>query len=480
MSSILLEAANLVNVHLYVVSILLRIALVAYSVLHDAVFRVKYTDIDYMIIVDGARFMLEGRCPFARTTYRYTPILAALVLPSVLLFDAFGKLLFSACDVAVLYLCDRLLSKTSTTARKQLLLKLFIAFNPVVLNVSTRGNSDMLMALFTLLALFCFDAQRYVVAAGILGFAAHFKIYPLIYVPPFVFGVWANLQPRRRRRTSLPIRPPKTTVRDRPEYFPFVQWVRVVIPSAASFLVSFLFPTVLCYYFCGQPYLNEAFLYHVVREDHRHNFSPYWLLMYLNMAGRAQQYGVEYAPGLLAFLPQVVVLLCASWRLRHNVAQACCVVTVLFIAFNKVCTVQYFVWFIPLLPFVFADVLPPEQGKGSDEEDASKAAASRAKHYYAPPSCWAMMFAFSAWCSTIPLWVVTTYPLEFLGENHFGRVWLASALFFLATAALGGWLGRVSSFYQLFVLKQSPPPVEPTIHLSSAPVALANKLPRPK
>lgn len=428
-----------VSEHLYALSIGLRLVLVLYSVLHDAMFRVKYTDIDYMIIVDGARFILEGQTPFARTTYRYTPILALLVLPSVLLFDAFGKLVFASCDVAVMYLTDRLLRHRATSSSRLTLMKLFIAFNPIVLIVSTRGNSDTLITLFALVAIVLFELDQYALAAGVLGFAAHFKIYPLIYVPSFAFGVWTKLQNRRRRRAKPGSRPPD----ERPLARAFVQWLRIVFASGVAFVVMFALPTALCYLWCGKEYIAEAFLYHVTREDHRHNFSPYWLLMYLNMAGRAQGYGIEYAPGLLAFLPQAVVLLFASWMLRRNVAQACCVVTVLFIAFNKVCTVQYFVWFIPLLCFVFYQPRHRKNVKPILDKRGVEVPA------YQAPSYLAILLAFAAWAATIPIWVTVNFPLEFLGENAYGRVWLASCLFFLATTSLAGWLGRVSYLSQL-------------------------------
>jgi hypothetical protein len=95
---------------------------------------INYTDIDYNVYTDGARYafhllkkdfsdlslrlMQEGYSPYERITFRYPPLIALIMIPN-LWFREFGKvyihcfsseltilqLLFSIADLGVVYLC---------------------------------------------------------------------------------------------------------------------------------------------------------------------------------------------------------------------------------------------------------------------------------------------------------------------------------------------------------------------------------------
>ena len=86
-------------------AVIVRLALILFGAWQDATLSVHYTDVDYVVFTDAARYMASGEPPYLRSTYRYTPLLAAVLLPNVYL-SIWGKLLFSAADVLVgWYVC---------------------------------------------------------------------------------------------------------------------------------------------------------------------------------------------------------------------------------------------------------------------------------------------------------------------------------------------------------------------------------------
>jgi phosphatidylinositol glycan class M len=95
---------------LLLISALLRALLTAWGYVQDHYMSVKYTDIDYSVFTDAARYVVRGQSPFLRSTYRYSPLLAYIMVPNVLWTEIFGKV--SVCTLEAelrACLCDYIL-----------------------------------------------------------------------------------------------------------------------------------------------------------------------------------------------------------------------------------------------------------------------------------------------------------------------------------------------------------------------------------
>ena len=171
-------------------AIAFRILLLIYGRWQDANSPMKYTDIDYLVFTDAARFMSGGISPYRRATYRYTPLLAWLLLPTTwdtkaipnhVWFD-FGKALFAAGDIVTGWLIMRILIETKKMSTESALKYASLwLLNPMVANISTRGSSEGLVAVIVITLLWATLQRRVKLAGVLLGLGVHFKIYPFIY-----------------------------------------------------------------------------------------------------------------------------------------------------------------------------------------------------------------------------------------------------------------------------------------------------------
>jgi phosphatidylinositol glycan class M len=150
----------------------------------------KYTDIDYYVFTDAARFTAHGYSPYDRETYRYTPLLAWMLLPTTWssTWFSFGKVLFAIGDIVAGYLIVLVLrsSKGMSTERALKFASIWL-LNPMVATISTRGSSEGLLGVMVIALLWAITQKKIFVAGALLGLGVHFKIYPFIYAPSIVW-----------------------------------------------------------------------------------------------------------------------------------------------------------------------------------------------------------------------------------------------------------------------------------------------------
>ena len=137
----------------------------------------------------------------------------------------------------------------------------------MLINVSARGNGDILVIFFILLFIKLYLEKSYLLSAFFYGFAVHFRIYPIIYCIALFLGI----------DSKWPLHPSN---------FFTVNRIKFTIVSAATTLI------IIFYYFRvfenlygnvkAQEMLYETYLYHSERRDPRHNYSIFFYCTYLN------------------------------------------------------------------------------------------------------------------------------------------------------------------------------------------------------
>nr|CAH7739068.1 unnamed protein product [Callosobruchus chinensis] len=244
--------------HLYF-SLTIRLLLIVYGNYHDTILEVKYTDIDYKVFSDAARHVALGGSPYDRSTYRYSPIVAIMLIPNITVHPSYGKLLFSLTDILVALLIRSIVKnslkdyqtniqkdypkadvkqirsdmsekkkkrKQRQSNRQQLnvtkrqlggkndadhiadLSMIAWSYNPLTIAISTRGNSDSLAVFLVLLTLYFIQCKHCPFLAGTAhGLSVHFRLYPVIYSLAYFmyFSQYSfyTTEDRRNKKTSL-------------------------------------------------------------------------------------------------------------------------------------------------------------------------------------------------------------------------------------------------------------------------------------
>ncbi|CAH8479587.1 unnamed protein product [Schistosoma turkestanicum] len=338
-------------------------------------------------------------------------------------------------------------------------------FNPVTAIVSTRGNADSLQSCFVLACLWCILKHRIIAAGFLYGLCIHLRIYPIIYAPSIY--LWLMMIEMRHDKDN----PKQSKLSTQSQSILFSMIFKLPTRNhfifGISCLLSLVILTGLGYlYFGGMLFLQQAYFYHFTRSDFKHNFAPHFLSVYLlsgqkwiaekqtlpiynlrqwlNNAwndfstllaywGNTDNVGYSYliwdlllknlgAPDVLerlfnvtSIIPCIILIPCLSFKLYSNMSLCWFVLTYMFVTFNRVCTVQYFLWILCLLPVALADIRLP----------------LNISPYYA------VVQNLMLWFGSQGIWLASAYALEMctlqgamLNHIIWIFVWIASLNFF--------------------------------------------------
>ncbi|TVY19507.1 GPI mannosyltransferase 1 [Lachnellula arida] len=411
-------------------AILLRTTLLIYGLWQDAHSPLKYTDIDYRVFTSAASLITYHQSPYDRDTYRYTPLLAWLLVPTTFQnstwWFSFGKVLFATGDIVAGWLIVLVLTRQRGMRVDRALRYASIwLLNPMVATISTRGSSEGLLGVLVVALLWAVMGRRIVLAGLLLGLGVHFKIYPFIYAPSVVW--WLDEEEVGKGKGKGEGKGKGSGVFEMAWRFCNGARVKLAVVS----LLTFMGLNGLMYSIYGWPFLQHTYLHHVTRIDHRHNFSPYNTLLYLSSSSSSPNSSSLSFPShihlnleSLAFIPQLFLSAIALPLIlaKKDLPSTMLAQTFAFVTFNKVCTSQYFLWYMVFLPFYL-----PTSSLLANKKLGLTAAG--------------------LWVATQGLWLQQAFQLEFLGNSTFvPGLWVSSLLFFLTNAwILGIIVGDIGS-----------------------------------
>ena len=169
----------------------IRVAFIVYGTWHDKHMEVPYTDIDYTVFTKGAQHVVDGQSPYKTKEYKYTPLLAYMLVPNLTVHELYGKVLFSLFDLVVGYMLLATLSSLDwfSEGASAVAVGLSWLFNPFVIIISTRGSAEAAQALFVVATVYFLLHKRLFTAGLLFGLSVHFKLYPVIYALPFLLYI---------------------------------------------------------------------------------------------------------------------------------------------------------------------------------------------------------------------------------------------------------------------------------------------------
>ena len=395
--------------HRYLTSLIIRYLIIIITEFLYYNYHILYTDIDYHVFSDGAKELLLGKNPYERETYRYTPILAFLMTPNIFFYYSFGKFLLSTIDVIVGFLIEKLLivqNNKNSNDEKFVYNSLFYLYNPIILVICTRGSADCIITCLVVLCLLLLEMKYYLLSAFVYGFAVHFKIYPIIYAPAIYLYLVNKIYNNNNQYEN----------ENKNSYLKFIlqkflfpiflilknihKYYSILYVLISSF--TFLSLLIIFYKIIGYKFLYEYLLYHIIRKDHRHNYSMFYYLIYLTYNSKLSKF-----LSLITFLPQIILIILITILMFEKINLCLIVLTMVFVVFNKVITAQYFIWYLCLMPLIVNRNLLFKEKKTKG------------------------IFLAGIWMFFEGIWNSFSHLLEYNGKNKFVEMWLIDVGFFL-------------------------------------------------
>ncbi|VDK84965.1 unnamed protein product [Dibothriocephalus latus] len=332
-----------------------------------------------------------------------------------------GKLLFITADVLCALVQCRIIAVEgrkyfSTSSQRKIsqhttnwLIGFCWLFNPVTATVSVRGNAESVLGLAVLGCLLCVLQERIFLSGFLFGLCIHLKLYPAYFYHFTRVDFWHNFAPH---------------------FYPIYLFEGVLSGAMATPSVydPSLFPLRL---------LPSGFL-----------------AWFYDTAVLQRLYGLFK---LVAFLPALILVPGLAFKLHRRPSMAWFAITFAFVAFNKVCTSQYFLWWLVLLPSALACVSIPRNEKAANPTFLQALGLSRDVVFFALP-------LLLLWVGGQAGWLLIAYFHEihggFWGRGLWLALWLASVLFLLINVyillRLVGAVRPESAVYKPKVTDQLP------------------------